>query len=316
MSRNAWLSVLMPLHDGERDLPATLASLAAEDLTGVEIFALDSSRTDRTRATLERHSSRLPIVYRNMPELKSWTAKTNLAAMQASGEHMCMLHQDDLWLPGRIGALRRTIAAHPGAALLLNPSTIVDRNGRRLGVWRCPLPTGREIEGHDLAASLLVQNFIAIPAPVIRREAWLAVGGLDESLWYTADWDLYLKLAAIGSAVYTSAVTTAFRVHGQSLTVAGSADRSDFADQMARVIRRHIDLAPPGQRRLVHRRALASSAINGALAQALAGNMRPMPGALLSLLRLGPREALRYVRESRIIERVVPRVRAHLAGAF
>lgn len=316
MSRDAWLSVLMPLHEGERDLPATLASLAREDLSGVEIFALDSSPTDRLRALLEQHSPPLPFVYLHVPELRSWTAKTNLAAMHASGKYLCMLHQDDLWLPGRIAALRRTIAEYPRAVLLLNPSTIVDRDGRDLGTWRCPLPAGREIEGSDMAGSLLIQNYVAIPAPVIRRDAWAAVRGLDEALWYTADWDLYLKLARFGSAVYQPTATTAFRIHGQSLTVTGSADLADFADQMSRVIERHIDLAPMGQRETIARSAFASSAINCALAQALIGNMRPLPSAIVSLVRLGPRQVVRYVHCSRIVERVIPRLRARLAGAL
>ena len=316
MSGNPWLSVLMPLHDGERDLPATLASLAGEDLTGVEIFAFDSSPSDHNRSLLEEHSPRLPIVYRHVPALTSWTAKTNLAALQATGDYLCMLHQDDLWLPGRIAAIRGTIAAHPAAALLLNPSTIVDQHGRELGLWRCPLPPDRTIAGHELSQSLLVQNFVAIPAAVIRRDAWRAAGGLDDALWYTADWDLYLKVARYGSAIYHPAVTTAFRIHRRSLTVTGSADSGDFAEQMSRVIERHIDLAPPRLRAAIRRRAIASTAVNCALAQALVGNLRPLPGAILSLLRLGPAGVVRYVRDSRIIERVVPRLRARLAGAL
>ena len=45
---------------------------------------------------------------------------------------------------------------------------------------------------------LLVQNFISMPAPLFSREAAIRVGGLDEDLWYTADWDFWLKLAAVG----------------------------------------------------------------------------------------------------------------------
>ncbi len=311
-----WLSVAMPIHCGERWLPATLASAASQDCSGIEFILIDSGAEPTCQAIAATYSDRLDIRYEHRPDLTPWTAKTNLAVDEARAAHVAMLHQDDLWLAGRVDDMRRAIVAHPDAVLLLNPSRIVDQNGHGLGVWRCPLPTGQSIDAPRLAERLLVQNFVAIPAPVARREAWMAAGGLDDTLWYTADWDLYLKIARQGSTVYRHAVTTAFRVHGGSLTVKGSADGEDFAQQMAQVIARHIDLAPAAQRDSVHRRALTSSAVNCALAQAMAGNLGLLVGALGSLLRLGPADVVRYLRDSRIIERALPRVRARLAGVL
>jgi glycosyltransferase involved in cell wall biosynthesis len=311
-----WLSVAMPVHDGERWLEPTLASAAAEDCRGIEFILIDSSAGAGCRAIADSFAGRLDIRYQHRRDVLPWTAKTNLAVQQARAPHVAMLHQDDLWLSGRVADVRRAIEEHPDAALMLNPSQIVDQDGRELGIWRCPLPAARPLPAESLAARLLVQNFVAIPAPVVRRDAWIAAGGLDEALWYTADWDLYLKLARQGAAVYRDSVTTAFRIHGGSLTVKGSANKADFADQMARVIDRHIDLAPPATREAIRRRALASTAVNCALAEAMGGNARALVGAFLSLLRLGPVGAYRYVRDSRIIDRALPRLRARFAGAL
>ena len=46
---------------------------------------------------------------------------------------------------------------------------------------------------------LAVQNFIAIPAAAFDRELALRLGTMDESLWYTADWDLWLRLGRAGN---------------------------------------------------------------------------------------------------------------------
>ena len=72
-----------------------------------------------------------------------------------------------------------------------------------------------------LRQALLVQNSIAMPAPIFDRQTYRNVGGLDESLWYTPDWDLWLKLAAAGPARYDPYPRTAFRIHGHSLTMTG-----------------------------------------------------------------------------------------------
>lgn len=316
MSETPWLSVLMPIHEGEAHLPATLDSIVAEHPAGIELIALDSSPHQRCAAIVDRYADRLPIRYHHMPECGPWTAKTNRAAAMARAPHLSMLHQDDLWRPGRVADLRRAIAANPDAALLLNASHIVDDRGQSLGLWRCPLAPGRALDWGEVADRLLVQNFIAIPAPVIRRADWLAVGGMDEALWYTADWDLYLKLARRGPVAYRNAATTAFRIHGGSQTVAGSANGDDFADQMTRVIDRHAGFVPAPLRRGARRRAATSTRINCALAATLAGRPGALPGAIASLLALGPRGAWRYLTDSRILERSLPRLRARFAGSF
>jgi glycosyltransferase involved in cell wall biosynthesis len=305
----------MPVHQGARWLEETLASVAAEECSGIELIIGDSSEDLECAAIVRRYTDRLDIDYRHCPDVKSWTRKTNQAAMRARAPHIAMLHQDDLWLPGRTGIVRAAIASHPEASLVLTASQIIDEHNRPLGLWRCPLPAGT-VTSELLLERLLVQNFVAIPAPIIRRDAWSAVGGLDESLWYTPDWDLYLKLAQQGVTVYRPEATTAFRIHSSSLTVTGSRNRADFTEQMLTVVHRHIGAVAPERRDATLKRALASCTINDSLAAAALGAKAELLRAGAALFRLTPVEAARYFRDSRIFERVWPRLRARVAGAF
>ncbi len=152
-----------------------------------------------------------------------------------------MLHQDDLWLPDRCSEVGNWLAARPDSVLHLHSANIIDGMGKRLGTWRCPLPGGAvPVPTQLLLERLLVQNFIAIPTPTIRRSAYLKVGGLDEQLWYTADWDLYLKLLLEGDVYYHPNVLSCFRIHGNSLTMSGSRSLGEFRSQMDIVVNRHI----------------------------------------------------------------------------
>lgn len=311
-----WLSVAMPVHHGERWLPLTLESVAAQDCTGVEFIILDSTPGTSCEPIVSRFADRLDIRYEHVPDVTSWPAKTNLAVERASADHVAMLHQDDLWDAQRTTAAREAIAAAPSAVLLLNPSRIVDERGRPLGLWRCPLPADRLLDGQDVAERLLVQNFVAIPAPIISKRAWLDCGGMDEELWYTADWDLYLKLLGQVCVFYRSTPSTAFRVHGSSLTVSGSRERPDFRHQMQQVFDRHSHLARASELPRIRRRASASIAVNCALAQASTGSASALLRAAREVLALGPAQALAYLRDSRVLERALPRLRARLAGAF
>lgn len=305
-----WLSVVMPVHGGEPWLLPTLESLAREADPGIEVLFFDSSPDERSSNIAREFASRINIVIERRPDLIGWPEKTNAAVALARAPHVAMLHQDDLWLPGRVAALRRWIDADPEIVLHLGPTQIIDGKGRKRGLWRCPLPQGR-VSNAVLAARLPVQNFISVPAPLFRRDAYLAVGGLDPALWYTADWDLWIKLSRSGVVRYHCDVTTAFRVHGGSLTMTGSRSLDDFESQMRIVLDRHADWyadhACPKTRE-------ASIKVNMGLAAAAAGNTTELIPAIRLLLALRPGGIIRYLHVSRIVERLVPRLRCKLAG--
>jgi GT2 family glycosyltransferase len=312
-ANNPWLSAIVPVHGGAHFLGATLASVAAEGAAGVEIRCYDSGDdAGAARRVAMGFDDRLDIVWTDTPHLRPWTAKTNLGVKEARAGHIVMLHQDDVWLPGHLAAARR--AAESGVPMSVGPSRLIDKSGRDVGGWQLPFGAGRT-DGLDLARTLIVQNTIAIPSPVIRRDAFLTAGGLDDDLWYTADWDLYLKLALAGDVMMRETATTAFRLHGQSLTMTGWRDLADFANQHAIVLDRYLpQLAPLA--RGVEARARASATINCALAGASAGQWRHMGAAAMALARLGPNGAMRLLDETRLADRVVARAKLMVVGGL
>lgn len=316
VAASPFLTVVMPVHGGERWIGTTLDSLAAEAADDVEIVVIDSSPDPGTAEIVMRYADRLSLELLARPDLANWRTKTNFGVEHARASHVCMLHQDDLWLPGRIAAIRGWIESAPEAALHLAPTMIVDLNGHALGIWRCPLPADAAAPAALVLERLLVQNFIAVPTPVFRRDAWLACNGLDVDLWYTADWDLWLKLASHGPVHYHDVVTAGFRIHGSSLTMTGSRDPADFESQMRIVLDRHFGRLAPARSAPVGRAAQASIQVNVALAAASGGGFGVLGKAASRLFLLGPRGLHRYLRDSRLFERLVPRLRAKLSGAL
>jgi hypothetical protein len=310
-----WLSVIMPSHFGEQWIDSSLRSIAAEAADGIEILVVDSADTSAARDIAEKHSDRLHMRIFERRDLLSWHSKTNFGVRIAESEHICWLGVDDLWLPGRAAAVTAWVRSFPETPLHFAPSAIIDKDGRKLGVWHCPLAAERALESDFVTERLLVQNFMAAPAPVFRKDAWLSCGGLDESLWYTADWDMWLKLAARGPTCYHDDVTVGFRIHSGSLTVTGSRNAEDFKHQMEEVFERHISGLGPHSKR-VERAARVSIAMNAGLASASRGDFAELFRAATQLALLGPGGMRRYFRDSRIVERVLPRVRATLAGRF
>jgi GT2 family glycosyltransferase len=78
---------------------------------------------------------------------------------------------------------------------------------------------------------LLIQNLIYIPALIFKRESTLKVNGLDEKIWYTADWDFCLKITALGSIIYCLEVLSAFCIHSYSQNIV----RSSYLEVFKRI---------------------------------------------------------------------------------
>ncbi len=302
-----WLSIVLPTFNGQLYLRECLDSIARQHCEGIELIAVDDGSTDQTLRLLREFSERLPMKIVGRPHCGNWVANTNFGFSLASGEYLGILHQDDCWLPGRLTALAQVTRRRPSAALVVHPVWFIDGRGRRLGLWRCPLPTQRgALPAALVVPRLLVQNFIAMPAPVFRSEAFRAVGGMDEDLWYTADWDLWLKLASYGGTLYCPTPLACFRIHGASQTVRRSCAADTFRGQLQSVLRRHrANLGSPGLARV----AQFSADVNVALAKRFHGGGRPSVGLLLRGICLGPTGLLWYIRNSRIAERVTARMR-------
>ena len=234
----------------------------------------------------------------------NWVAATNAGLREAQGEYACFLHQDDLWLAGRLAAIAREVARAP--TLIVHPSVFVGPDGSRLGSWRCPLPEG-DVDPGIFAERLIVQNFIAVPAPAFRRDVALRLGGMDEKLWYAADWDFWLRLGREGAIRHVAEPLAAFRVHPGSQTVLRK-DLSERRSQLEAVLARHDAAVRPAARRA----ARFSAEVNVALLAAASRAAVPWSPLIRALLRLGPASFVRYLRDSRIVERI--RARLHLRG--
>lgn len=301
-----WLSVIVPTYNGQKYLSRALESIAAQNDADVEVIAVDDGSTDQTVGLLEQYASRINLKILQRGRIGNWVANTNFGLKQAQGQYLCFLHQDDYWLPDRLTQMKALACRHSDAVMLLHPSYFVDQLGRITGIWNCPFPRRTaEISSDFILRRLIVQNFISIPAPIIKRSALCEIGGLDEELWYTADWKLWLKLAGLGSWIYYPRPLSAFRVHAGSQTAQGSKRSSSLSAQLKAVLKDILPAIECGPE--MQRLARFSIHVNQSLAHSYCRGKLPPRRLLYQGFRLGPTGLLQYLRYSRIVERVSAR---------
>ena len=161
---------------------------------------------------------------------------------------------------------------------------------------------------------LLVQNFISVLGTVFPRQLALEAGRLDERLWYSADWDLWLRLVRKGTTLYVPRILGAFRVHSRAITATRTEKSDEFRWQLETVLERHLPAVKEDRptRRMVEAAARFSVEVNVALAALLHRRPAHLRRLVQRSLRLPPAAWRRYLRDSRILERVGSRLRARL----
>jgi glycosyltransferase involved in cell wall biosynthesis len=309
---NPWLSVLMPVYNGEEYLAQALDSIVIQSDKDIECIVVDDGSTDGTPAILDSYKKKMSLEIIHRSHSGNWAANTNIALAKARGGYVCILHQDDLWLDGRLQAIKKLIAQYPNANMILHPVRFIDIKGGFLGLWRCPLPVlPYMISANTMTARLLVQNFISIPSPVFKREAAINAGGLDDKLWYTPDWDFWLKMASYGKVIYYPGILTAFRIHPKAQTVVRSVSITDFRKELETVYNRHMQLWQTAKhsKYFVRGPALFSIEMNVALAAMLHNKKWSALKLLWFFVKIGPLGWYCYLRDSRIMERISARAR-------
>ena len=313
---NPVLSVIIPVYNGAATLASTLKSLIDQGDRAIEILAVDQGSSDGSRTMLEDFSTRLPIRIIDAPNSKNWMENTNIGLQAAAAPLVTMLHQDDVWLPGRVEVMLGLADKYPNAQLWLHPAWFMDSENRFLGTFGPAFGKHeRLIKGRDALLSLIVQNSIAIPSAIFRRDTALKLGGLSQELWYTADWDFWLKLVAAGPVAWTPQKLAAFRIHENSQTVQGSRDMKDFESQLSIPLERHVNSLPT-----VHvARAKALAEASNCLNVYLAARYHKQPASVLpfvgKFLRLGPAGFVAFFKNTRIISRLLPRLRILKKGS-
>lgn len=305
----------MPIYNGEAYLASALDSIVAQEDQNIECIAIDGDSTDNTLSILRSYQDKLPLKILQRERSSNWVMKTNQALSLAEGEYVCFLHHDDCWLDGRLRTIKQLAGQFPEVGMFLHPTYFLDQRGNRLGLWKCPLPASPEIiKPEFMIERLLVQNFISIVAPVFKHASRLKGGGMDENLWYTADWDFWLSLAFCNDILYFPKPLAGFRIHPTSQTISQSSQIRDFRDQLDIVTDKYYALwdAPPPLKKKLRKVTEFSNQVNTSLAQTVHGKSNNLMALFKTFILLGPSGWHRYLRDSRILERVPARMKIGL----
>jgi glycosyltransferase involved in cell wall biosynthesis len=192
-------SVVIAAHNAARTLPSTVRSVLAQTRPDFEILVVDDGSSDGTHESLKAFSDDR-IVYLRQENLGPAAAR-NAGIEHASGEYVCLLDSDDLWLPNYLETMGAALEADRSAGLAYTDAwrlNDVTRRVRRRTTMRKEEPPERPPDDRDaLLLALLERNFVFTSA-TIRRRVLDDVGGF-RTFTRSEDYELWLRIAASGT---------------------------------------------------------------------------------------------------------------------
>lgn len=239
------VSVCIPVRNGADTLTETLASVVAQDLTGIdlEVIVSDNASADATPEVVRPFLSDPRVKYHRSDRELDLFASFQRAVELGRGEAFMALGSDDVLLPGCLSALAARLHTSGEERVVLAgcAAGIIDGEGARLPLRLRPRPLGRNAGGRLRLLMLWTGlNLVGSPSTVlVRRAAFDAAGGFRPDAGYAGDLDLWLRLAAVGDMDLSDDEFVLYRVH------AGSFTSSRASGQIASVLEA-VRVADPG----------------------------------------------------------------------
>lgn len=220
------VSIITPSFNQAAYIDATIQSVLRQDYTPIEYLVMDGGSTDGTIDRLRSYGPQLRWISR--PD-EGQTDAINKGFAATTGSILTWLNSDDTLEPGAVRAAVEYLEAHPDVAVVYGDANFIDPTGRFIG--RCA-----HVEPFNRHRLLHYSDFIVQPAAFFRRSVFEEVGGLDKSLHWSMDYDLWLKIARRHKMAYIPRVIANYRWFGANKTAVGGMQR---IEEVERVARRH-----------------------------------------------------------------------------
>ncbi len=204
-------SVVIPSFQHGRFIRAALDSLLGQSYPALEVIVMDGGSTDGTVEILRSYGDAIRW-WSEKDEGQSHALHKGFAL--ASHEWLAWLNSDDMQTNQALHVVSSAIAAHSEAEVIVGHGHYIDEGGQRERDYPTISVAG------DVSKELFEKGFMAQPSVFFRRAAYERVGGIDRSLRYVMDYDLWLRLAAAGCKFAgVSADISANRWHNDAKTV-------------------------------------------------------------------------------------------------
>lgn len=190
------VSILLPVRNEEKFLPAALASIKAQTFSNWELVAIDDGSTDKTADLLAAAVvDRRIHVYANRTKGLVSALNQGLAACRAP--LVARMDGDDVAHPERLAKQLDIFTAAPETGLVAASFRHFPRRELKIGMLGYEQWQNSLTDHAAIMADIFVESPFVHPGVMFRKEVIDRLGGYREMGW-AEDYDLWLRMAGSG----------------------------------------------------------------------------------------------------------------------
>ena len=216
----AQIDVVIPAFNAKAYLTETLQSVAQQGEVLAQIILVNDGSTDHTAACVHQFAAAHPqmnIVLVEQANL-GLSAARNTGIRKSTAPYIAFLDADDLWQAHKLDTQLQLFLSSidPKLGVVYTGYSLISESSAPLSAnTRLVAP---KVRG-DVYQALLRGNFISGSGSsvLIKREVLDAVGGFDEKLHASEDWDMWLRIARQFHFDFVDKPLVAIRVHAKNM---------------------------------------------------------------------------------------------------
>jgi glycosyltransferase involved in cell wall biosynthesis len=213
---NPFVSVVVPVYNGERYLSRTLDSIIAQTVSDWEIVAVNDGSTDDSQKILDEYAKKYPQKISIISVNNGGISRArNTGVSAARGTFIAFIDQDDLWKPEKLERQVRMFSENDNLGISFTNESIIDGNGAL--VHEKVFALNNKMKG-DVFEQILFDNFIPISSVMLRRSLFREIGGFDPQYSLAEDYDFLLRVVQKVPVDYIDEPLLLYRVHSGSWT--------------------------------------------------------------------------------------------------
>lgn len=235
------VSVLTASYNMGHFITEAIESVARQSYANIQHVIIDDGSTDDTKQIVEPYlkDSRLEFHYQAN---QGQTVAKNAGLKRARGDFICYLDADNLWYPDKLEKQLKVFSGLPAEyKIVYTLQEDIDGQGK-------VIPTPANLQRYHsgrISGHLLADNFVTFNTAMIRKICFEDLGGFDESLARSIDYELFLRFSTKYEFHFIPEITTSYRIwEGQMSQDKGRRHRAGLMI-MERFLSDHPDLVEP-----------------------------------------------------------------------
>lgn len=202
------LSLIMPVRNGAAHLEQAFNCLLNCFSSVDQLVVIDDGSTDLTPTIIRDFANRFDnFEIISFKDSRGPAAARNAGLAVSQGSFVSFLDHDDLWPDGRLARHLACLQNNPGVSVVVGK-------------------TNYEFEGAMSERAFQFRNgssalhHVHLGAATFRKEVFESVGVFNESLRFSEDHELFLRLREQGHNIYFDPeISLRYRVHGNNMSI-------------------------------------------------------------------------------------------------